>query len=192
MNKKITALLTVILLCAICTVNAFAASASLTDNAELLTAEEEAALLSKLSSVSEKHKVDLVVVILDTFEGNDAKAYADSYYDNNGYGKDGVLLLIAMESRDIAISTTGVGEDAFSDDDVTELIDEIGGHIRNEEYTKGIEAFINESDSLIEDELSFNLGGSLIASLIIGLIIALIITIITINSIMGIIIAMIS
>lgn len=176
MNKKLTLLLTVILLCVVCTVNAFAASASLTDNANLLTEEEEAALLTKLNTASEKHKVDMVVVTLESFEGDDAKEYADTYYDNNGYGDDGILLLISMENRDIAISAAGVCKDAFSQDDVDELIDEIGGYLSTQYYAKGIEVFINESDSLVEDELSFNLGGSLITSLIIGLIIAFIAT----------------
>jgi uncharacterized protein len=46
-------------------------------------------------------------------------AYADDYFDYNGYGYgsnyDGVLLLISMENRDWHISTCGFGITAFSD-----------------------------------------------------------------------------
>ena len=80
------------------------------DDADLLTDHEEAVLLSELDEISERQRMDIVVVTTDSLEGKSAMEYADDFYDYNGYGfgnsRDGVLLLISMEDRDWWLSTT--------------------------------------------------------------------------------------
>ena len=67
----------------------------------------------------QRQQFDVAVVTADTLDGKTPMAYADDFYDYNGYGfgesKDGVLLLVSMEDRDWWITTTGYGITAITD-----------------------------------------------------------------------------
>ena len=84
-----------------------AASPRLDDGADLLSDEEERSLLSLLDTLSLERNVDYVVVTVNTMGGKNEVEYADDYYDTHGYGKDGILLLIDMETRTYYESTAG-------------------------------------------------------------------------------------
>ena len=75
----------------------------LLDAADLLTDNEESALLSALDEVSQRQQMDLVIVAVDSTEGAAVTDYADDIYDNYGYGfgadRSGALLLLSMEER---------------------------------------------------------------------------------------------
>ena len=89
----------------------FAAPSRLVDDADLLSTTEEEIIAAKLDEVSQKWSMDVVIVTVDSIGDAAPNAYADDYYDYNGYGfganHDGILLLISMEERDLTISTTG-------------------------------------------------------------------------------------
>ncbi len=91
----------------------------LVDDADLLSDSEEAALQNQLDEISERQRVDIVVVTVNSLEGMSAMEYADDFYDYYGYGfgdtRDGILLLICMEERDWYISTCGYGITAVTD-----------------------------------------------------------------------------
>ena len=90
----------------------------LVDEASLLSASEEKVLLEKLEDISQKRKCDVAVVTVESLGNKSATAYADDFYDYNGYGygvnDDGILLLISMEKRDWAITTYGFAKTAFT------------------------------------------------------------------------------
>lgn len=79
----------------------------LVDDAGLLTAEESTALLEKLEEISQRQQNEVAIVTVNSLDGKTAQAYADDYYDYNGYGygenDDGILLLISMGERKWAI-----------------------------------------------------------------------------------------
>ena len=83
------------------------------DHGDLLTAEEEESLTAFLAGVSEDTDADIVVLTVDSLEGQNAQAYADDYFDYSGYGRgaeyDGALFLVAIEERQWAVSTSGYG-----------------------------------------------------------------------------------
>lgn len=83
----------------------------LVDDAGLLTTEESTALLEKLEEISQRQQNEVAIVTVNSLDGKTAQAYADDYYDYNGYGygenDDGILLLISMGERKWAISTYG-------------------------------------------------------------------------------------
>lgn len=91
----------------------------LVDMADLLSDDEESELSGKLDEISERQQVDIVVVTADSMEGETAAAYADDFYDDNGYGfgdgRDGILFLVSMEEREWYISTRGFGIRAVTD-----------------------------------------------------------------------------
>ena len=59
----------------------------LVDDAGLLTEEESNALLNKLEDISQKYENEVGIVTVNSLEGKTAEAYADDYYDYNGYGE---------------------------------------------------------------------------------------------------------
>lgn len=91
----------------------------LVDEADLLSDSEESELSGMLDEISERQQVDIVVVTVDSMGGASAMAFADDFYDEEGYGfgdeQDGILLLVSMGERDWYISTAGYGITAVTD-----------------------------------------------------------------------------
>ena len=82
--------------------------------------------------------MDLVVLTIDDAEGKTSAAYADDYYDYNGYGigsdKSGALILIDMDNRQIYISTTGEMINRLSDSDIESVIDSGYSRLKSGDY----------------------------------------------------------
>jgi len=158
----------------------------LVDEADILTAEEETTLLSKLDEISERQKVDVAVVIIGTTGDKTIEAYADDYYDDNGYGfgdeHDGILLLVATEDGEngrVYISTCGYGFTALTDSNIDAILDTFAVSYKDKAYVKAFTDFADDCDSYItaaREEEGFDVGFSLVISLAIGLILAFIIT----------------
>lgn len=91
----------------------------LVDMADLLSDSEESDLLTMLNDISQRQQTDIIVITVDSMEGETAMVYADDFYDHNGYGfgdrRDGILLLISMDEREWYISTHGYGITAITD-----------------------------------------------------------------------------
>ena len=126
----------------------------LEDYADLLTEPEEQALRELLDKKSEELQMDLVVVTTDSTGGKSSEAYADDFFDYNGYGMgenyDGVLLLINMEYREWHISTTGYGMTAIQDSEVDSVAEEMVEYLSVGYYDSAIREFIKE----VEDEVA--------------------------------------
>jgi len=158
MKKIFTFLLTSLLamtLLGTVVVNATSARPSrLEDYADLLTEPEEQALRELLDKKSEELQMDLVVVTTDSTGGKSSEAYADDFFDYNGYGMgenyDGVLLLINMEYREWHISTTGYGMTAIQDSEVDSVAEEMVEYLSVGYYDSAIREFIKE----VEDEVA--------------------------------------
>lgn len=90
----------------------------LVDGADLLNSHEEVMLGGMLDEISERQHCDVAVVTMDSLKGKTPQAYADDFYDYNGYGMgdddDGILLLVSMEDRDWYITTYSFGETALT------------------------------------------------------------------------------
>lgn len=117
MNKKISSLILVIILALVLALPVSAKAPLLVDDAALVS--DATAVTQALENVSNKHALDVVVVTVDSTGEYTDMEYADDYFDYNGYGqgdeRDGVLLLINMETSKAWISTSGYGITAFTD-----------------------------------------------------------------------------
>ena len=168
MKKKIIAVLTAVLMLALFCLPVMAASSDenvllvaamdraprLVDVADLLSDEEEQLLTQKLDEVSERQQFDVVIVTTNTLSGKSPMAYADDYYDYNGYGfgadKDGALLLISMEDRDWWISTTGYGITALTDFGIEKLGERmIDNGLSDGDYYEAFKTFVSDCDSFV-------------------------------------------
>ena len=193
MKKQFGILLLSVLMIIAMTVSAASASMPrLVDDADLLADYEEAAILSMLDEVSERQEMDVVIVTADTLNGKSPMAYADDFFDYNGYGMgysyDGVLLLVSMEDRDVYISTSGYGITAFTDAGIDWLQDAIIYDLSSGDYADAFEIFVLECDYYISQakqgqpidiadyEEAPDHGFRLLVAAVIGLIAALIVT----------------
>ena len=183
MKRLIAVLLSVFVLCTILSVSVFAHPDRLVENADLLPADEEAGIRAKLDTISETYQVDVVIVTTLSTDGKTPMAYADDFFDYNGYGYgasyDGVLLLISMEDRDWWISTTGLGIRAFDDATIDMIGEEMLSDLSSGWYADAFEIFAEECEYYINGEINgfpFNFGFNLIVALVIGLVVAFIAT----------------
>lgn len=148
--KKILTVLLALLITLSFAVPAFAeAMPRLVDQADLLTDAQEAALLSKLDTISGEHGMDVVVVTADTLDGKSPMAYADDFYDYNGYCEDGVLLLVSMEDSDWWISTAGYGITAFTDAGIEYLGNRFVPSLSDGDYAGAFEIYADHCDEFI-------------------------------------------
>jgi uncharacterized protein len=121
----------------------------LVDQADLLTDAQEASLLSKLDSISNRQGMDVVVVTADTLDGKSPMAYADDFYDYNGYAEDGILLLVSMEDSDWWISTAGYGITAFTDAGIEYLGNRFVPSLSDGDYAGAFEIYADHCDEFI-------------------------------------------
>ncbi len=116
-------------------------SARLVDGAYLLSGDEADSLETQIDETSDKLDIDIVVVTADSLEGKSSVEYADDYYDEHGFSEDGILLLVAMEDRDYAISTSGKVRDVFTENVIYTLEDEFLPELREGEYRQAFSDF---------------------------------------------------
>ena len=121
----------------------------LVDDADILSDKEENSLSDLLESISEKHDMDIVIVTVDSLGYDSVDYFAESFYDNNGYAEDGIMLLVSMEYRDYAITKTGYGETVFTYDGETYFIDSFIDDLSDGNYYEAFETYANLSDDFI-------------------------------------------
>jgi len=133
----------------------------LVDDGDLLSRNEEYNLVKKLDDISEKRQIDVVIVTNNSLEGKTVEAYADDFFDYNGYGfgeeADGILLLVSMDTREWAISTCGKAINIFTDSTQDNISDNFVSYLSDGDYYGGFVCFANLCDSAIED---YQNGGS--------------------------------
>ncbi len=123
------------------------------DNADLLTADEEQELNNKLNKISNEQKMDVVILTTYGLGEKTATQYADDFFDYSGYGQgdghDGILLLVDMESRKWAISTTGYGIFAFTDVGQDYIVKQFKPYLSEGDYKKAFHKFADLSEDFI-------------------------------------------
>ena len=132
--KKIITVLFVSVIALLMSTAVWASDPLVVDEAGLISSSDEGRLTSALESIQSTYGYDVIVLTVDSTDGQSLMTYADDYYDNHDYAEDGVLLCINMDtdnggaSRGWWISTCGRGIKAFTDYG----IEQTGGYIRND------------------------------------------------------------
>jgi len=151
MKKKIMYLFGIMLFAVFlkCPMIASAGVSHLVDGADLLTDSEELALSEKLDEFSARQKLDIVIITVSNTGDRTATEYADDAYDNSGYSEDGILLLISMDDREWAVSTSGYGITAFSDAGLDYLMNQISDAMSAGEWNEAFYSFAELCDDFI-------------------------------------------
>ena len=130
------------------------------DQADILTAQEEADL-SKLAQIA-SHQVDcgIYVLTVENFKDLDcASEYSVSstlsaYFKERGYGfgpdRDGVILMLSMAERDYSLFTNGFGDTGLSDPAMDYLLTTFLSDFGDNEWYNGFEDYINCTEKLLQ------------------------------------------
>ena len=156
MQKKIVSLILLVVLCVCFALPATATTDEkqyMVDHADLLTDYQQQQLQDTLYQLSAQHQMDIVIVTVDSLEGQSATAYADDYFDYNGYGwgdrYSGILLLLAMEDRDWAISTCGYGMEVFTNAGLEYMADQVIPKLSEGNYAEAFASFASLCDDFL-------------------------------------------
>lgn len=153
------------------------------DGADLLTDDEELELEAEFTRIRDTYQVELVVVTVDSLGTWSVDSYANRIYDSRGYGygenQDGVMLLVAMESRDYRILANGLGSDAISNRELDEICDAVAAELSAGDYAQACRVFAAECEYQINGEINgfpFDFSLYLLIAGAVGLLVAIITT----------------
>lgn len=113
------------------------------DDADLLSAEEEASILKELDAFSNDTDWNAYALTTNDTDGRSGQKYADAYVDQNAFGKNGVCFLIDMDNREICISTTADAVVVLTDKRVDDILDDSFEYASDKEYAKCFAAMIS-------------------------------------------------
>jgi uncharacterized protein len=124
------------------------------DSAAIFSSSEKSDLENALTGLSNQYSMDIVIVTTNDADGKSSRDYADDYFDYNGYGigadRDGILLLMDFDNREVYISTSGKGIRYLTDARIESILDDIfDAGFADGRYLEGAEAFIASTSSFL-------------------------------------------
>ncbi len=156
MKKKIICLLLFAVMLLVFAAGAGAERSLVIDEAGLLSENEVRRLEEKIEEIRDEYDFELVVLTVESTGGKRAEAFADDYYDDNGFGygldHDGALILVSMEERDLYISTAGSGQRIFTDYGIDYVLDDVAEYLSDGDYYRAFRAFLEDSEELIRQD----------------------------------------
>ena len=170
--KKVIAFILFAVLCL--GVTAYAAVPPVVDKSGLLTDQQVSDLNSYFGSIRESEGYAVNVLTTDTFDGKDAQAYAEDYYDDH-IGGDGVLLVVSLQEGYWYISTNGICARTISDNRANAIGETVIDSVRVGEYYEAFYRFgalVREQMSVQGDvpaDSGSSYGKAIITCLLIGL-----------------------
>ena len=181
MKKRFTYLVLALVLCCSLALGVSAQEGFLFDEADLLSASEEAALEQKLAQLSEIHQAQILVYTAATTEGGNAELYLNNLYDTKGFGygsaRDGVLLLLCMDVREYRILSNGYAASAISSYEIDVIGDAIVSDLSDGYYADAFTEFADQVDYYLDgyrNGFPFDFGKNLLIALIVGGLVGLI------------------
>ncbi len=126
------------------------------DKADLIPDEEEEALAARILAHTESFASDFVFLSVNTTGGKGTEAYADDFYDMNGYGcgedLTGVLLIVNMEERFVYVSTAGKEVQRIQPY-VDDLLDAIWDDVTAGEFDRAVYSFLDHLEEIESGKL---------------------------------------
>ena len=185
MKRKLLSMLFVVVLCLSLAVSAFAVSgADIYDEADLLSSAEETQIAEKLSKIGEQFDAQIVIMTVPTSDGS-IDTFVEDVYDsmNMGYGenRDGVLLLVCMDSREYRILSNGFAGEAIGMDQINAISEVIVSDLSDGDYADAFITFADNCAYYLDGYLNgypFEIGKNLVIAFIIGIVAGIIVAII--------------
>ena len=125
------------------------------DDAFLVEDTEEEIINQKLQELSEVYRLDMAILTVNSTDGQDITAFADDYFDHNGFGygkyADGIMLVVDMENREYAITTHGKAIRIFTDTKLYYLENRFIPYLSEGKYESAFITFYEGCVSAIDD-----------------------------------------
>ena len=177
MKRKLLTMLFVVVLCLSLAVSAFAVSgAEIYDEADLLSSAEETQIAEKLSKIGEQFDTQIVIMTVPTSDGS-IDTFVEDVYDSMNMGcgenRDGVLLLVCMDSREYRILSNGYAGEAIGMDQIDAISEAIVSDLSDGDYADAFITFADNCAYYLDGYLNgypFNAGKNLVVALIIGIV----------------------
>jgi uncharacterized protein len=184
MKRNLISVIFCMVLCLSLGVSAFAAQEPdclVYDEADFITDAQEAALADKLLTISKAYNAQIVVVTVDTLDGEDVDGFVEYLYDYMGFGygenHDGVLLLVCRNPREFRILSNGFAASAIEMDQIDAITADITPYLSDGDYAGAFDEFADLCDYYLNGYLNgfpFDVGMNLLIALGIGLVAGLI------------------
>ncbi len=153
--KRLIACVTLLILLLQIAPAALASPPNVVDDADLLTAEQESGLSQLAAQLRDTYEMYVVIHTVWSLGGKTAEAYADDFFDYNGYGVgseySGVILVLSMEYRDWAISTYGNAIHALSDRKLDDLFDSMSYDLSEGDYYEAFLTYLYGLEDCFQD-----------------------------------------
>lgn len=129
------------------------------DYANLLTSEQFYDLCLRIRELTAQYQTDFVILTVESLDGKSPQAYANDYYDekNCGFGpnRDGIMLLLAMESRDYYFVANGSATEKLAQaGGIAALEDKVVPHLSDGNYYLAFGMFLDTAAAIIDDPTS--------------------------------------
>jgi len=123
------------------------------DNAGVLTQSEIQRLNNLIFTAASEHNFDLVIVIESSIGGVDPSAYADDFFDDNGYGygsdRDGAIFLQVVDTRDVVVSTSGRGITLFGYSAENKVFNDAISYLSADNYFGAYNSFLTNWNQIL-------------------------------------------
>ena len=127
------------------------------DRAGLLTEDQVTTLEEKAEAISTEYDCDTYVLTVNSLEGQGRREFAKEYYQEHNLGRgsfqNGILFLVAMDSREYVTITYGrdpehsdsygVGILAFSDSDIEYLENQVVPYLSDGDYSGAFDTYLD-------------------------------------------------
>ncbi|MBO5858954.1 MAG: TPM domain-containing protein, partial [Clostridia bacterium] len=127
------------------------------DQANIIPDDVEAALIARCETIAEEYKMEVAIVTASDFGGLIAEAYADDFYDFNGYGygenDDGMLVVYKPGEegeREIYITTHGNGSSVFFQGIREGIITDMKDYLIAEDYEKAFNTYLDRAEEQLK------------------------------------------
>ena len=151
-NKKIKALMSVIMACMMCVgvlfsiktdVYADSSKEYVYDNAGILTADEISKLKSQCKKASEDSECDIVIITTNIgHDGSTMDSYLKKFLDDNGYSQDAVIYGVDMKSRADRIFERGKAYDSMSASKLDSIREASEKYLSDDNYYKAFSKYV--------------------------------------------------
>ena len=196
MKKVISVIITVVVLLTMALSVGASDYLPLFDEPDVMTDAEESVLAAKLEDIANQYQMEVVVAAFTTIDGASPMAYADDFYDYNGYGygenRDGLILIVVMDTGDWWISTRGTAITAFTDAGIEYIGNQIVPLMSEGDFNGAFHVFADECSGFMAQAMTgdpydshnlpkppkepFNKGMAIVIALVIGFIVGKIYT----------------
>ncbi len=116
------------------------------DMAGLLSESQRQQFEQQIADCQEEYGLDVVVVTTEDARGKRSQEYADNFYDQGDFKEDGILFLVDMDNRELAVSTRGGAIRIFTEQRIGDMLD--GGYqgASQGDYAASVASFLSDTE----------------------------------------------